>query len=352
VAAAPKVGGFFGYGIQAHFINQGDHDRIIGAIKGLGFTWVKQQARWEDMEKSKGQIDWAEMDRMVNNCSASGLKILLSVVTAPDWARPGDTDFSVDGPPANPDDFANFIGQMAARYKGKVQAYEVWNEQNLWYEWGGRGKKLSAASYMELLKRAYRAIKAADSGAIVVSGALTPTGWHDYDTAVDDAIFLEEMYIHGLKNYCDAIGAHPSGYNNPPDATVGYNDPNEGGNKGHRSWFFRSTMEQYRNVMIKYGDSAKRIWPTEFGWATVENLGAPPAEGYGYAANNTEAEQAAYITRAYQMGKNWGFVGVMFLWNLNFAPVSGAANEKAAFGIVRADWSSRPAYAALANMPK
>ncbi|MDH7488160.1 MAG: cellulase family glycosylhydrolase [Anaerolineae bacterium] len=350
--AAPKVGGFFGYGIQAHFINQGDHDRIIGAIHGLGFSWVKQQVRWEDLEKSKGQIDWGELDRMVNNCSANGLKILLSVVTAPDWARPGDTDRSVDGPPANPDDYANFIGQLAARYKGKVQAYEVWNEQNLYYEWGGRGKKLSAAAYMELLKRAYRAIKAVDPNAIVVSGALTPTGWHDYDTAVDDAIYLEEMYQNGLKNYSDAIGAHPSGYNNPPDATVGYNDPNEGGCKGHRSWFFRATMEQYRNVMIKYGDAGKRIWVTEFGWASTENLGGGPAPGYEYAANNTEAEQAQYIVRAYQMAKNWGFVGVMFLWNLNFAPVAGPADEKAAFGIVRADWSLRPAYAALANMPK
>lgn len=350
--AAPKVGGFFGYGIQAHFFSQGDHDRIIGAIKGLGFSWVKQQVRWADMEKEQGQIDWGELDRMVNNCSANGLKIMLSVVTAPRWARPGDSDFSVAGPPANPDEYARFIGQVAARYKGKVQAYEVWNEQNLYYEWGGRGHKLSAAAYMELLKRAYRAIKAADPNAIVVSGALTPTGWHDYDTAVDDAIYLEEMYQNGLKNYCDAVGAHPSGYNNPPDATVGYNDPNEGGCKGHRSWFFRATMEQYRNVMIKYGDSGKRIWVTEFGWASTENLGAGPAPGYEYAANNTEAEQAQYIVRAYQMGKNWGFVGVMFLWNLNFAPVAGPADEKAAFGIVRADWSLRPAYAALASMPK
>jgi hypothetical protein len=349
---APKVGGFFGYGIQAHFISQGDHDRIIGAVHGIGFSWVKQQARWEDMERDKGQIDWGEMDRMVNNCAANGLKVMLSVVTAPDWARPGDTDRSVDGPPANPDDYANFIGQMAARYKGKVQAYEVWNEQNLWYEWGGHGNKLNAGAYIELLKRAYRAIKAADPSAIVVSGALTPTGWSDYDTAVRDTIYLEEMYQAGLKNYCDAVGAHPSGFNNPPDAKLGYSDPNEPDRKNDVSYYFREMMEQYRNIMVKYGDSAKRIWVTEFGWATVENLGAPPAAGYEYAANNTEAEQAAYITRAYQMGKNWGFVGVMFLWNLNFAPVSGIANEKAAFGIVRGDWSMRPAFAALANMPK
>jgi len=42
----------------------------------------------------------------------------------------------------------------------------------------------------------------------------------------------------------------------------------------------------------------------------------------------------------------------MFVWNLNFAPVSGPANEKAGFGILRADWSPRPAYTALQSMAK
>jgi hypothetical protein len=42
----------------------------------------------------------------------------------------------------------------------------------------------------------------------------------------------------------------------------------------------------------------------------------------------------------------------MFVWNLNFAPVSGAGDEKAAFGLLRADWSPRPAYEALRDMSK
>ena len=56
-----------------------------------------------------------------------------------------------------------------------------------------------------------------------------------------------------------------------------------------------------------------------------------------------------FIVRAYQMGSNWGWVGPMFLWNLNFAPVSGQRDEKAAFGIVRADWGPRPAYSRAAR---
>ncbi|MEN6479795.1 MAG: NBR1-Ig-like domain-containing protein [Anaerolineales bacterium] len=349
VVGAGQVGGYFGYGIQAHL--DGNIEQILSSINGLGFGWVKQQVEWFRYNPAPGQYDWGHLDQIVDAANAHGVNVLFSVVKAPSWARPaGDTD---QGPPSDPATYATFMREMAARYKGRVKAYEIWNEQNLYYEWGGRGGKLNAGKYVELLAAAYNAIKSVDPGAVVVSGALTPTGLTDWDIAVDDATYLEEMYKAGLAKYCDAIGAHPSGYNNPPDAVwSSWSDPSAPNFKGHRSFFFRSTLEQYRNIMVKYGDGGKRIWVTEFGWASTENLGAGPAAGYGYAADNTEAEQAEFIVRAYQMGRNWGWVGPMFLWNLNFAPVAGNTDEKAAFGIVRGDWSPRPAYSALQNMAK
>ena len=81
-------------------------------------------------------------------------------------------------------------------------------------------------------------------------------------------------------------------------------------------------------------------------------LGAGPAGGYEYAAQNSEGEQAQYLVDAFNLAKRWGWVGPMFVWNLNFAPVAGPADEKSAFGLVRADWSPRPAYEALRNMAK
>jgi hypothetical protein len=341
----------FGYGIQADMISDGDHNRTLSHITDMGFNWVKQQVEWFRYNPAPGQYDWGALDRLVDSANAHGVNVLFSVVKAPGWARPaGDTD---QGPPADPNTYGTFMRELAARYKGRVKAYEIWNEQNLYYEWGGLGNKINAARYVELLKVAYNAVKSVDPGAIVISGALTPTGVNDGNIAIDDRVYLEQMYQAGLARYCDAIGAHPSGYNNPPDADWRtWSDPSAGGCKGHPSWFFRGTMESYRNIMVKYGDSHKKIWPTEFGWATVENLGVAPAAGYEYAANNTEAEQAQFIVRAYQMGRNWGWVGPMFLWNLNFAPVAGNADEKAAFGIVRGDWSPRPAYSALRDMPK
>ncbi len=349
-APAPRPGGAgFGYGVQAHALG-GDAQRVVDMTKGMRFNWVKQQVEWHSHEGSKGQYDFGGLEPLVNAANAGGVNVLFSVVKAPHWARPGNTDFSVEGPPANPQDFADFMGAMAGHFRGRVKAYEVWNEQNLHYEWGN--EPLSAARYVQLLRATYRAIKANDPGAMVISGALTPTGVNDGRLAIDDVNYLAQMYANGLRGVCDGVGVHPSGYNNPATVRAGWTDGAEPGFKGHRSFFFRSTMESYRNVMVRYGDAGKKLWVTEFGWASTENLGAGPAAGYEYAAQNTEGEQAQRLVDAFNLARAWGYVGPMFVWNLNFAPVSGPGDEKAAFGLVRADWSPRPAYEALRDMPK
>lgn len=353
----PVRGTGFGYGIQAHMVHNPD-PRIIQAVKDIGFNWLKVQIEWKAFEPSKGNIAWGEMDRIVNEVHGNGLNLLFSIVKAPKWARPPHTDFSVEGPPANPQDYADFVGQVAARYCGRLKAIEVWNEQNINYEWGNEPP--DPARYVQLLAAAYRAIKAVCPQMIVVSGALTPAGdvtiggqWR----AVDDINYLDAMYQHGLKNYSDAIGAHPSGYNCPPDGdwrtvtdpTAKFRGPFD---NRHHSWCFRGTMEGYRNVMLKYGDGAKKIWATEWGWASVDGLGVPPAPGYEYAADNTAQEQAEWTVRAFEIARSWGWVGVMFLWNLNFAPVTGPQDEKAAWSIVDHNWQPRPVYYALKNMRK
>jgi hypothetical protein len=313
-------------------------------VQGMGFNWVKQQVEWFRYEGSKGAYSFGDLDNLANQASGAGINVMFSVVKAPDWARSPSSDRSVAGPPANPGDMADFMGAMAAHFRGRVKAYEIWNEQNLHYEWGN--EPLSAARYVNLLCACYRAIKANDPNAIVISGALTPTGVNDGARAIDDVTYLSQMVANGSNSCSDGVGAHPSGYNNPATVGVGWSSPAEPQFKGHRSFYFRGTMEAYRRV------SGRRIWVTEFGWASTENLGAGPASGYEYAAQNTEAEQAQYLVDAFNMARSWGWVGPMFVWNLNFAPVSGPQDEKAAFGLVRADWSPRPAYEALRDMPK
>ncbi len=315
-AAAPAAAGYFGYGIQ---VDPGvDRGRTIGQVRQLGFNWVKFQLPWKDFEGTQGEKNFP--DDIINDFNGNGLNVLVSIVKAPNWARPANTDFSVEGPPADPATYASYVGAFAGHYCGRVQAIEVWNEQNLHYEWGN--EPLDPNRYIQLLAAAYRSIKAACPQMVVVSGALTPTGapapW-----AIDDFTYLDRMYRAGLRNYSDAIGAHPSGFNVAPDVTwqgacdfiksqgAMYTGPC---NTPHHSWSFRSTMEGYRGIMNKYGDGKKRIWPTEFGWAS----GWSGNGGYEYANDNSADEQAAWTVRAYEMMRNWGFVGPAFLWNLNY----------------------------------
>ena len=67
-------------------------------------------------------------------------------------------------------------------------------------------------------------------------------------------------------------------------------------------------MEGYRNIMNVYGAADKLVWPTEFGWAA----GGAYHPAYKYANDNAFDEQARWTVEAYQMMKNWGWVGPGF----------------------------------------
>lgn len=347
----------FGYGIQVD-LSYGDPGPVLDRVAGLGFNWFKIQVPWFHHEPAKGSYQWDQLDKIVSAAQARRLNVLFSVVKAPAWAR---SHHEEEGPPDNNAHYADFMRALASRYKGRVQAYEIWNEQNLKREWN-TGRRLSAAEYVELLKVAYNTVKSVDPAAIVVSGGPTPTGYNDGVLAIDDAAYLEQMYQAGLKNYSDAVGVHPSGYNVPPqvdlerdrsnDPTATFRGPFDGGSAFHRSWSYQSTMRRYREIMVRYGDGGKKLWATEFGWASIQNVAPNPAPGYEYARDNTEAEQAQNLVQAYNLAKGWGYVGVMFVWNLNFSVTHGPNDEMAAFSIVRPDWSARPSYAALRDMPK
>ncbi len=352
-APSPTTGGSFGYGVQAHLL-AGEAGAAMNSVSDLGFNWVKQQVEWSRYESSPGARGFGELAGIVSEAGNRNINVLFSVVNAPAWAREDGFDSSVGGPPADPQSYANFVGAMAGQFCGtSLKAIEIWNEQNLHYEWGN--KSLNAADYMNLLRPAYASIKAACPQMLVISGALTPAA--DAGTlARDDFAYMEEMYKNGLASYCDGVGAHPSGYNVPADVrwesactTIQQtgNIFNGACDTPHHSWSFLSTMEGYRNIMNVYGDSGKQIWPTEFGWAA----GGAMNPNYMYAEDNSYDEQAAWTVQAYQAMKSWGWVGPAFLWNLNFRVVADGT-EKAQWGIVRNDYSPLPVYDALKAMPK
>ena len=133
-------------------------DRELKLAKAAGFVWVKQSFEWRYIEPHvKGTFDWGEPDRVVDAVNAAGLKLIARVDNQPVWAR-ADKVFPIVGPPDKMCDFTDFLGAMAARYKGRIQAYEIWNEPNLAREWGN--KPPDPKGYVQMLSASYKAIKA------------------------------------------------------------------------------------------------------------------------------------------------------------------------------------------------
>jgi hypothetical protein len=343
----------FIYGYNAILYGQGsgwqDRNRVLQVAKNSGVNWIRQQVRWMDLHDQSGAIYWGELDGIVNDAHNAGVNLLISVVAAPSRA----TADGSNGMPAREHfgDFNSFMGQMAARYRGSVQAYEIWNEENLAVENGGR--VASADLYMDMLVGAYDAIKGGDPMAIVVSGPPSSTETNSPTIAISDIGFYRQMFADPrFRSHVDAIGVHPGGAGNPPDSFWPDNPGPGPGWVTSREFYFRR-VEDVRAAMLDYGLGDRQIWITEFGWATQNNT-----PGYGYGNNISFDEQAQWIVRAFQLGRHdyapW--IGAMFLWQLNFAVPwkynGNEQHEQASFGVLNGDWSPRPSYLAIQAMPK
>jgi hypothetical protein len=347
----------FIYGYNVHLYGQGqneqpvgwqDRERVLQISKNSGVNWIRQQIAWEDLQSQSGEIFWGELDYIVNDVHEADMKMLLSVVRSPTWATPDGGN----GMPAREHfgTFANFMRALAERYRGKVQAYQVWNEPNLAVE--NAGRVASADYYVDMLAVTYDAIKAADPYAIVVSGSPSSTETNDPLEAVSDVAFIRQM-LQNPNFRADVIGTHPGGQNNPPDSRSAGDPGNDPGWDNSGEFYFRR-IESIRQVMVETGYADRQIWLTEFGWATQNNT-----PGYEYGADNTLEEQAQYISRAFEIGRyEWApWMGAMFLWNLNFAIPwaqyeGNPLHEQASFGVLNGDWSPRPAWFAIQAIDK
>lgn len=321
--------------------NPSTTDRDLALMKSAGFTWQKTLFQWREIEgTAKGVFDWAEADRVVSASTQAGIQIIARIDFQPRWSR---SDGAHNGPPDNPQDFADFVKALISRYNssspiGRIPAIEIWNEPNLDKEWGMRPiNEQSAYDYVSLLKAGYTAAKEADPSVIVITAGLSPT-CTDNSAARPDDVYLQWMYDAGAKAYFDVLGAHGAGYDKPPSAS-----PEESAEKhnGCRVFTFRR-VEDLRSVMVANNDAQKQIWLLEFGWTTDQ---VNPA--YAWHAVSPEVH-AEYVVGSYRWAKdNWSpWIGVMTLWNMP-DPSWGPWREEYWWGVTDPDGSARPAFRRL-----
>jgi polysaccharide biosynthesis protein PslG len=325
--------------------------QVIGLAQQTGVRWAKVQVNWAFLQpEGPNQFNDSMLlfERQIEALNRAGFNVMLSIAKAPDWAR---STIEEDGPPNDPQALADFIQFMLNDTKigGVTDAIEVWNEPNLIREWRG-ALPFNGAGYMQLFRPSYDVIRQYSPGMTIITAGLAPTS-NIGNVAIDDRVFLQQMYDAGLGAYNDVvIGAHPYGWGNPPDFRCCDNIAGQAWDDDPH-FFFLENLEATYTIMRQNGDDGVQIWVTEFGWATWEGLPSdPPEEWVNY---NTANEQADYGIRAFEIGQDLPYVGPMILWNLNFANsfLVENSNEVAGYSIINPVIfpSERPLYWALSQ---
>lgn len=359
----------FDLGIQVVQAFGNDVDRMSGymdaAANQLNLNWVKLQVRWEFAEPQPGIYDWEALgyDLFFQQAAEKNLKVLVSVVTAPDWAREPGVNLEEHGPPANNQDFANFVGALIQRYPGQIHAIEVWNEMNLAREWTSVNG-LSARNYVTMLADVSEVIRFLDPNIIIVSGALSPTGVNDGVIAIDDFVYTDQLIANGVLNYIDCYGAHHNGYNIGPnvpydrvpnDPTATFRGPFD--NPNH-SWSFYTTLNTYASKIVNAGSNIP-LCVTEFGWAVTEDFDLASVGGaipnFEYANDNTLEEQRIFTVEAIQLMEQWGFVRLAIIWNLNYGAeaswdLSRPYRDNMPYSLIRPNYLPAPVWAYISDL--
>ncbi len=330
------------YGVQG-FMWWGDPGPHLDWTRLMSFTHIKQTFAWQDISPNEGDWYFDISDRILEYAEPRNIELIVRLTDAPDWSHPSLPPQAeagyVDAPPDDLNDYAEYCGRVAERYKGRITAYQIWNEPNLNREWGNQPP--DAERFVEMLRLCSEAIRAADPLAILISPGLSPTGQHD-NIAHRDDMYLQAMYNHGFQNYVDVVGVHAPGFA-PPEY-----GPDDAEKDGRGRWATFRRVEDLRKIMVANGDAARQMAILETGYTTdTQN------PTYSWFAVSEE-EQAELLEQAYTYAaENWrpwvGLMSAIYLAKPFWTP------ENEEFWWAFNDPTTgrmRPVFAALAQMPK
>lgn len=311
--------------------------QTLQMIRDAGFHWIRQEFPWEDIEKpGKGQYwdvkynqsTWDKYDRIVNLAHEYGIEIVARLDHPPAWTRADGRARGDFAPPDNYNDYGDFVATVVNRYRGEIRYYQLWNEPNIYPEWGEQ--PVNAADYVRLLKIGYTRAKQADPNVVILSAGLAQT-IEQGPKNVSDLTFLQQMYDHGVRGYFDILAVQDYGlFTGPGDRRL---DP-------QRTNFSRPIL--IREIMVKNGDADKPIWAMEVGWNAVPSgMDAP----FG---RMTEQQQARYAVQAYDRAQSeWPWMGVMMDWFFKRADDHEKNQPMYYFRMLDPDFSPQPVYAAM-----
>jgi hypothetical protein len=265
-----------------------------------GANWIRDRMRWGAMETSRDKYAAdTTYDSAATVQTRLGLKVLQVFHDTPRWA----TDPNLDGARASgrfPRDLRvlfDFCKTMAQRYRGRVLAWEPWNEANI-PTFGGH----TIDEMCSLQKAAYLGFKAGDPNVIVCWNVYAGSGTPLHSRGVienETWPYFETYNIHS--------------YDRP---------------------------EQYAERFAPAREAAcgRPIWITECGIGLPAKTDAPWSE----LTPEDELKQATFIAKSYASSLYAGS-------SRHFFFILGNYRERnIQFGVLRQDQTPRPGYVALA----
>lgn len=343
--------GLIPFGVNTFLQTEVEPDKVersLEMIRAAGFHWIRQEFPWEDLEiHHKGwYVDlrdneiknaWTKYDRIVALAAANDLEIIARLSTPPNWSRAMGADAGSFAPPDNLADYCDYVKNVARRYRGQVRYFQIWNEPNIYPEWGVYD--LSPEQYTALLKVGYTCVKEANPDAIVLTAPLAPTielkpsAANVRERALNDFIYLQRMYDAGARDYFDVLAVQDYGlWSGPYDRRM-------------RPRVLNFSRPEYiRDIMVRNGDANKAIWASEIGWNSApEHL--PPAYG-----RFSEETRALYAVEAYErIQREWPWMGVVTYWFFKQSDQREVDNPQYYFRLVEPDFTPTPAFEALST---
>lgn len=323
-------------------------EQSMQLIAEAGFGWVRQQFAWEDIEiEAKGDFmdrrndpvrsAWDKYDHIVELAEQYDVNILarLSGPTPP-WALPAHIanaeNPNTHSPPADYQDFVDYAVAVATRYRGRITNYQIWNEPNLYPEWGEQ--LIDPQGYTDLLCRTYAALKVVDPDIVVHTGAIGPT----VDLSGRDAfdlLYLQRLYDFGAGACFDVLSAQGYGlFSGPTDRRL-------------RPYTMNFARHMWlRDIMVANGDTHKPIWISEAGWNPVPN--DPNIWGVETYGQVTMEQAAEWAPLAYERAlQEWPWIGVINYWFLKRPHEEERLQSFYYFRLVEPSWEPTPVYYSL-----
>jgi hypothetical protein len=256
--------GFYGVDLNPQVvagISPASLDSQMARMARSGVESLRVNFYWSEFEPGPNRFDWSVTDEIMSSAAAHGLQVLPVVEFTPVWASSKPTSSAPElYAPKDPKTYGAAMTALVKRYgprglfwssnphlrKDAITAWQIWNEPAGNWDWK---TPHWARSYGALLKAGYKAVKAADRHALVVSAALVgatggATPWSE----------ATQLYKLGLRHYFDIVSINAySGSPSVPDSV----------NRVIKIVSF------LRNVMNHHGDAHKPIWMTEVTWTAA-----------------------------------------------------------------------------------